>query len=192
MVGFIDAHRNAYGFEPICAVLPIGPSTYFDHLAKRADQARRSDRACRDDAAARDPACLRREPGRQRCPQGLAPAAPRGIRCRSARTVARLMKDMGIQGTIRGKPHRTTIPDKKAPCPLDKVNRQFRVPARNVPWGRPSRRHRFKPYGRRFHLRRHLERVRLCRLRHRRLSTEAARCDGAGRIVEGGPKPPVE
>lgn len=34
------------------------------------------------------------------------------------------MKDMGLQGIIRGKPHKTTIPDKKAPCPLDKVNRQ--------------------------------------------------------------------
>lgn len=49
-------------------------------------------------------------------------------------TVARLMKGVGIQGVIRGKPHRTTIPDNKAPCPLDKVNRQFRVPAPNTPW----------------------------------------------------------
>jgi putative transposase len=48
--------------------------------------------------------------------------------------VARLMKEMGIQGVIRGKPHRTTIPDKKQPCPLDKVNRQFRVPAPNMLW----------------------------------------------------------
>ena len=52
-------------------------------------------------------------------------------------TVARLMKDMDIQGIIRGKPHRTTIPDKKQPCPLDKVNRQFRVPAPNMLWDRP-------------------------------------------------------
>jgi putative transposase len=44
------------------------------------------------------------------------------------------MKDMDIQGIIRGKPHRTTIPDKKQPCPLDKVNRQFRVPAPNMLW----------------------------------------------------------
>jgi hypothetical protein len=42
------------------------------------------------------------------------------------------MKSMGIQAIIRGKPHRTTIPDKKAPCPLDKVNRQFRVPVPNM------------------------------------------------------------
>ena len=41
---------------------------------------------------------------------------------------------MDIQGIIRGKPHRTTIPDKKQPCPLDKVNRQFRVPAPNMLW----------------------------------------------------------
>jgi transposase InsO family protein len=52
-------------------------------------------------------------------------------------TVARLMKDMDIQGIIRSKPHRTTIPDKKQPCPLDKVNRQFRVPAPNMLWGEP-------------------------------------------------------
>lgn len=49
-------------------------------------------------------------------------------------TVARLMKTMGIQGVIRGKPPRMTIADKKAPCPLDKVNRLFRVPAPNRLW----------------------------------------------------------
>ena len=52
-------------------------------------------------------------------------------------TVARLMKIMGIQGIVRGKPHKTTIPDKKLPCPLDRVNRQFRVPALNMLWGKP-------------------------------------------------------
>ena len=49
-------------------------------------------------------------------------------------TVARLMKVMGIQGIIRGKPQKTTILDKKLPCPLDRVNRQFRVPAPNMLW----------------------------------------------------------
>ena len=48
MVGFIDDHRKAHGVEPICRVLPIAPSTYYDHLAKRVDQARLSDRARRD------------------------------------------------------------------------------------------------------------------------------------------------
>ena len=50
MVGFIDAHRDAHGVEPICSVLPIAPSNYFEHLAKRADSRRLSDRARRDEA----------------------------------------------------------------------------------------------------------------------------------------------
>lgn len=49
-------------------------------------------------------------------------------------TVARLMNDIGLEGVIRGKKHRTTIPDKSQPCPLDKVNRQFKAPAPNMLW----------------------------------------------------------
>jgi transposase InsO family protein len=49
-------------------------------------------------------------------------------------TVARLMKAMGFEGIIRGKPIRTTVSDKAAPCPLDHVNRQFHVPAPNMLW----------------------------------------------------------
>ena len=50
MVSFIDMHRGALGVEPICGVLPIAPSTYYNHLAKRADPARKSDCVCRDEA----------------------------------------------------------------------------------------------------------------------------------------------
>ncbi len=134
MVSFIDMHRGEHGVEPICTVLPIAPSTYYEHLAQRADPARLSDRARRD--AALRPEILRvfeenwrvygvRKIWRQLQREGFTVA-----RC----TVARLMKSMGIQGIIRGKPHKTTVPDKKAPCPLDKVNRQFRVPAPNMLW----------------------------------------------------------
>ena len=49
-------------------------------------------------------------------------------------TVARLMKDTDIQGILPGKPHRTTIPDKRQPCPSDKVNRRFGVPAPDQLW----------------------------------------------------------
>ncbi len=49
-------------------------------------------------------------------------------------TVARLMKKLGLQGIIRGKPHRTTFSDKEAPCPLDRVNRDFTAPAPNRLW----------------------------------------------------------
>ena len=137
MVKFIDDHRGAHGVEPICEMLPIAPATYYDHLAKRADPARLSGRAKRDEALR--PEIQRvfeenwrvygvRKVWRQLRREGFDVA-----RC----TVARLMKSMGIQGIIRGKPHKTTIPDRKLPCPLDKVNRQFRVPAPNMLWGEP-------------------------------------------------------
>ncbi len=134
MVDFSEAHRDAHGVEPICAVLPIAPFTCYDHLAKRTIPARLSDRP-RCDAALR-PEIRRvleenwrvygvRNVWRQLVREGFDV-----VRC----TVVRFMEDMGIEGIIRGKPHRTTIPDKKAPCPLDKVNREFRVPAPNMLW----------------------------------------------------------
>ncbi len=49
MVGFIDDHRDVYGVESICTVVPIAPSTYFRHKAHQADPTRRSARAQRDD-----------------------------------------------------------------------------------------------------------------------------------------------
>jgi transposase InsO family protein len=49
-------------------------------------------------------------------------------------TVERLMRKMGLEGVIRGKRLRTTVPDKAAPCPLDHVNRQFRAERPNVLW----------------------------------------------------------
>lgn len=49
-------------------------------------------------------------------------------------TVARPMRGMGLAGVIRGKPVRTTVSDRTAPCPLDRVNRQFRAPAPNMLW----------------------------------------------------------
>lgn len=134
MIAFIDAYRSGYGVEPICKVLPIAPSTYHSHLARRSDQSRLSARTRRDMALR--PEVRRvfeqnwrvygvRKVWRQLGREGFDVA-----RC----TVARLMKDMGLQGVIRGKRHRTTMPDKAAPCPLDKVNRQFRVPAPNRLW----------------------------------------------------------
>lgn len=134
MIAFIDDHRVEHGVEPICRVLPIAPSTYYEHLAQRADPTRKSDRARRDEVlrpeiervfAANFKVYGVRKVWRQMRREGFDVA-----RC----TVARLMKDMGLQGVIRGKPYRTTIPDKTAPCPLDRVNRQFHVPAPNTLW----------------------------------------------------------
>ena len=134
MIAFIDDHREAHGVEPICKVLPIAPSTNHDHVANRVDPSRLSARARRD-AALKDEvqrvfeANFRvygvRKVWRQLQREGFDVA-----RC----TVARLMKAMGLEGIIRGKPIRTTVSDKAAPCPLDRVNRQFHAPAPNMLW----------------------------------------------------------
>ena len=50
MIAFIDDHRGAHGVEPICKVLPIAPSTYHAHVAKRRDPAKRSAHARQETA----------------------------------------------------------------------------------------------------------------------------------------------
>lgn len=134
MIAFIDDHRQAYGVEPICKVLPIAPSTYHAHAARRADPGKLPARA-RSDVALM--AAIRRvheanfhvygvrKVWRQLGREGLVVA-----RCR----VARLMRSMGLQGVVRGRKVRTTIPDPAAACPLDHVNRQFRAPRPNALW----------------------------------------------------------
>jgi len=49
-------------------------------------------------------------------------------------TVERLMRHLGLQGVLRGKAARTTVADPKAPCPLDRVNRQFKAERPNQLW----------------------------------------------------------
>jgi len=134
MIAFIDDHRGVYGVEPICRVLPIAPSTYHAHAARRADPGRRPARA-RSDAVLMVE--IRRvfeenfrvygvrKVWRQLGREGIAVA-----RC----TVSRLMRAMGLQGIVRGKAVRTTISDPAAVCPLDRVNRRFKAPRPNALW----------------------------------------------------------
>jgi putative transposase len=49
MVALIDEHREEYGVEPICRMLPIAPSTYYQHKDWEAHPDRRSKRAKRDE-----------------------------------------------------------------------------------------------------------------------------------------------
>jgi putative transposase len=134
MISVIDDHREVYGVEPLCKVLPIAPSTYHTDAARRLDPSKLPAWAKHD--AALMPQIRRvfeenfrvygvRKVWRQLLREGHGVA-----RC----TVARLMQHMGLQGVIRGKPARTTIGDKAAPCPLDHVNRRFRAPRPNALW----------------------------------------------------------
>jgi transposase InsO family protein len=131
---FIDQHRDRFGVEPICEVLPIAPSTYFAHTARRADPNLRSHRAKRDAELILEVQRVYRENfevyGVRKVWRQL-----RRERCDVARcTVARLMKRLGLKGVIRGKPVRTTISNPAAPCPLDHVNRQFKASRPNELW----------------------------------------------------------
>ena len=134
MIAFIDDHREAHGVEPICKVLQIAPSTYYDHVARRRDPARLSARAKRDMALKVEVRRVFEENfrvyGVRKAWRQLQREGFDVARC----TVERLMREMGLQGVIRGKPIVTTVSDKAAPCPLDKVNRQFHAPAPNRLW----------------------------------------------------------
>ena len=134
MKAFIDEHREAYGVEPICRVLPIAPSTYRAHAACAADPDRASARAKRDAILRPEIARVWEENFRvygvrkvwhQLHREGIDVA-----RC----TVTRLMAEMGLRGVVRGKVVKTTIPNPATPCPADHVNRQFTAARPNLLW----------------------------------------------------------
>ena len=155
MIAFIDDHREAYGVEPICKVLPIAPSTYHAHIAQRIDASKRSARAQRDAELKIEVQRVFaenfgvygvRKVWRQLRREGFTVA-----RC----TVERLMASLGLQGVIRGKPVRTTISGGALPV----GSRQPAVPCAKAECA----------LGLGLHLRRDLDRLRLHRLCHRRL-----------------------
>ena len=134
MVSFIDAHRETYGVEPICAELPIAPSTYYESKAREAGRAPLPARTRRD-------AELRteikrvweenygvygvRKVWRQLNREGLAAG-----RC----TVARLMGEMGLRGVVRGRRSKTTMGANELARPADRVNRVFEASRPNALW----------------------------------------------------------
>ena len=125
MVAFINAHREAYGVEPICAEVPVAPSTYYLAKAREADPALRPARAQRDDGLRAAITRVWNENfqvyGTRKVWQQLNREGTRVARC----TVRRLMRQLGVQGVVRGQTCRTTIPQETAARPLDLVDRDF-------------------------------------------------------------------
>ena len=126
MNAFVDEHRARLGVEPICRALQVAPSAYRRHAARRRDPERLPARAQRD--AALLPQVQRvydqnlRVYGADKVWRQLLREGVSVARC----TVERLMRRLGLQGVRRGKGVRTTVPDAKAVCPLDRVNRHFK------------------------------------------------------------------
>jgi putative transposase len=129
MIAYIDRNKHRYGVEPICRVLPIAPSTYY-----QATRGPVSARALRDRKLKTEIARVHaeqfgvygaRKVWRQLHREGIAVA-----RC----TVERLMRELGLEGVRRGKARRTTTLDAAAARPADLVDRDFAAQRPNRLW----------------------------------------------------------
>jgi len=134
MVTFLDQHRERYGVEPICALLPIAPSTYFRWKAQQQDPTTRSARAQGDDERR---AAIRRVwdaheqvYGPRKVWRQLRREKVDVARC----TVERLMREMGLRGTSRGRAWKLTTQADPASRPADLVARQFTATRPNQLW----------------------------------------------------------
>jgi len=115
-------------------VLQIAPSGYWRHAAHQRNPQLRCARAQRDDTLVphieRVWQANMRVYGADKVWKQMNREGVAIARC----TVERLMKRLGLQGVRRGKVVRTTLSDTKAPCPLDRVNRQFKAERPNQLW----------------------------------------------------------
>ena len=134
MVQFIADHRAVFGVEPICAVLPIAPSTYHRHRHQRTHPTRRSARAQRDDQLRveiqRVYDAHQQVYGPRKVWKQLRRDGVRVARC----TVARLMRAMGLAGAVRGRAWVTTTHAGEGGRPVDLVDRRFVATRPNQLW----------------------------------------------------------
>jgi len=134
MVSFIDEHRAKHGVEPICAQLPIAPSTYYESKAREADPSRLPPRARRDIELSGEIRRVYDENflvyGAYKVWRQLNREQITVARC----TVERLMRSLGLQGAVRGHSCQTTMSDAAADRPADLVNRQFTATRPNELW----------------------------------------------------------
>jgi len=135
MIAFVDEHRDEYGVEPICSVLPIAPSTYYEHRARIEDPDLRPAREKRDEQLRpqiqrvwnENYAVYRAENVWRQLDRENVDVA----RC----TVERLMRGMGLHGAVRGRAFKiTTVADEAALRPPDLVNREFKATRPNQLW----------------------------------------------------------
>jgi len=134
MTTFVDEHREGYGVEPICTVLPIAPSSYYEQKARQADPSRLPERTRRDAVLCEEIERVwgenRRLYGARKVWRQLHREGIEVARC----TVERLMRRLDIAGAIRGRKPRTTIPDESAARPADLVQRNFTATRPNQLW----------------------------------------------------------
>ena len=135
MVHFIDDHRDEYGVEPICEVLPIAPSTYHEQKAREVDPSKLPARAVRDAKLCEQIERVWKENlgvyGVRKVWRQLKREGGEVARC----TVARLMRQMGLEGARRGRRFKkTTVVNEAAERPMDLVDRNFTATRPNQLW----------------------------------------------------------
>ena len=130
MSAFIDEHRARFGVEPICRILGVSASAYYERATgrvstRRAEDARLGERIEQLHAA-------------NYCAYGYRKtwlALRRSGETVGRDRVKRLMRAAGIQGAKRrGKPWRTTTTEAGAARPPDLVDRDFAAIAPNQLW----------------------------------------------------------
>jgi len=125
MTTFVDEHRERYGVEPICAMLPIAPSTYYEQKARQADPSRLPKRTQRDAVLCEEIDRVWHENrgvyGARKVWKQLRREDIPVARC----TVERLMRKLELRGVVRGRKPKTTIPDEATTRPADLVKRDF-------------------------------------------------------------------
>jgi transposase InsO family protein len=133
-VAFIDAHRATYGVEPICAQLPIAPSTSYAAKAVAADPTQAAPQTQREavllPASRRVWHAERRVDGARKVWKALQREQVPVARC----TVARLLRQAGLRGVVRGRRVRTTVPAPVAERPRDLVQRGVTASRPNQRW----------------------------------------------------------
>jgi putative transposase len=128
MTRFIDDHKQEFGVEPMCKMLPIAPATYYAARVRPPSARALADARLETEITrvyrTNYEVYGARKVWKQLNREGIIVA-----RC----TVERLMRKLGLRGAIRGKTWKTTRPGTGA-RPADLVDRQFQVPAPNRLW----------------------------------------------------------
>jgi putative transposase len=129
-VNFVNAERYRFGVEPICQALEVAPSTYYAAISRPP-----SVRQLRDDQLKVEIGRVHRESydGTYGIEKVWLQMNREGVEVGRDR-VARLMRDMGVEGVVRGKRQRTTIRDDLADRPADLVDREFKASGPNRLW----------------------------------------------------------
>jgi len=134
MTSFVDDHREVYGVEPICAQIPIAPSTCYELKAREVNPDKLPARAKRDAELELEVRRVWEENfrvyGARKVWRQLNREQIPVAKC----TTERLMRKLGIRGVVRGKGYKTTIPDFAAERPADLVERRFSAAHPNQLW----------------------------------------------------------